>query len=154
MGENFKIGNVTPAIPLAGKIYIFKLQDRKEKDEELTLESPGVRQRIADNLVNSRKQLLSASYAAIAMNDAKVENYLAKKVVDFPNELSGARPASANDAENSNSNANANSASNSNTNSGANSNAAVNTDKKADDKSKSNSNADAKSDKKKEDDKK
>ena len=31
----------------------------------------------------------------MAMNEAKVENFLAKKVVDNPNELSGARPAAA-----------------------------------------------------------
>ena len=46
-------------------------------------------------LVNNRKQLLAASYQAIAMNEAKIENFLAKKVVDNPNELSGARPAGA-----------------------------------------------------------
>jgi hypothetical protein len=48
---------------------------------------------VIDQLMNSRKQLLSASYQAIAMNEARIENYLAKKVVDNPNELSGARPA-------------------------------------------------------------
>lgn len=96
MSEEFKVGGVTPAIPIAGKFYIFKLQDRVENDEELTLESPGVRQQIADSLVNNRKQLLSASYAAIAMEEAEIVNYLAQKVVDNPNELSGARPASRN----------------------------------------------------------
>lgn len=95
MREKFKIGSITPAIPLAGKIYIFKLQDRKLKDEKETLETSGVRQRIADILVKNRKNLLSASYAEIAMNEAKIENYLAKKVVENPNELSGARPAKA-----------------------------------------------------------
>jgi hypothetical protein len=71
------------------------LQERGDKDEALTLDSPGVRQQVADALVNNRKQLLTASYQAIAMNEAKIENYLAKKVVDNPNELSGARPAGA-----------------------------------------------------------
>jgi hypothetical protein len=54
-----------------------------------------VKTQINQLLVNNRKQLLAASYQAIAMNEAKVENYLAKKVVDNPNELSGARPAGA-----------------------------------------------------------
>jgi len=36
------------------------------------------------------------------MNEARVENYLAKKVVDNPNELSGARPAPPANAANSN----------------------------------------------------
>lgn len=78
-----------------GKLFILKLQDRSDKDEPVTLDSPGVRQQVIDSLLNSRKQLLAASYQAIAMNEAKIENFLAKKVVDNPNELSGARPAGA-----------------------------------------------------------
>lgn len=97
MSKQFEIGSVTPAIPIAGKYYIFKLQERFEKDEDQTLESPGVRQSITDNLVNGRKQILQASYAAVAMDEADIKNYLAQKVVDNPNELSGARPASSDD---------------------------------------------------------
>ena len=78
-----------------GKYFILKLQDRKDKDEDLTLESPGVREKVATSLIDARKQLLRQSYAAIAMNEAKVINYLAEKIVDNPNEMSGARPAGA-----------------------------------------------------------
>ena len=92
MSPQSEIGKVYSA-RMAGKLYILKLQDRSDKDEAVTLDSPGVRQQVTDSLVNSRKQLLSASYQAIAMNEARVENYLAKKVVENPNELSGARPA-------------------------------------------------------------
>lgn len=95
MNPSFAVGSVTNVIPLNGKGYIFKLQERIEKDEAMTLESPGIRQQITDLLVNNRKQLLAASYQAIAMNEAKIDNLLAKKVVDNPNELSGARPAGA-----------------------------------------------------------
>jgi parvulin-like peptidyl-prolyl isomerase len=95
MNPQFSVGGVTNVIPLNGKGYIFKLQERIEKEESQTLESPGVRQQINDLLVNNRKQLLAASYQAIAMNEAKIDNLLAKKVVNNPNELSGARPASA-----------------------------------------------------------
>ncbi len=130
MNEKFEVGQV--AGPFAGKYYIFKLQERVEKDESLTLESPGVRQDIADRLVNARKQLLQASYAAVAMDEADIVNYLAQKVVNNPNELSGARPASANDnakqeekpAENTNSEAN------SETKDEANSNSETNTEGK------------------------
>ena len=92
MNPQTDIGKVLSA-RITGKLYIVKLQDRSDKDEAVTLDSPGVRQQVTDSLVNSRKQLLSASYQAIAMNEARIENYLAKKVVDNPNELSGARPA-------------------------------------------------------------
>jgi peptidyl-prolyl cis-trans isomerase SurA len=114
-------GQIIPQlIPFEGRYLIIKLQRKQEKDEDRTLETPGVKQEITDFLINSRKQLLAASYQAIAMNEAKVENFLAKKVVDNPNELSGARPAGA-DTPAANTNTNTNTA---NT---ANSNVAVNT---------------------------
>ena len=90
-----------------GKLFILKLQERSDKDEAVTLESPGVRQQVIESLGNNRKQLLAASFQAVAMNEAKIENFLAKKVVENPNELSGARPAGATAAANTASNANA-----------------------------------------------
>lgn len=89
-------GDVLPqALPLEGRILIVKLQSKQETDEDLTLDSPKVRPQVTDLLINARKNLLWQSYVALAMNEAKVENILAKKVVDNPNELSGARPAGA-----------------------------------------------------------
>ncbi len=92
MSPDFSEGRITNPVPINGKAYIFKLQERVDKEENLSLESPNVRPQINEMLVNNRKQLLAASYQAIAMNEAKIENFLAKKVVDNPNELSGARP--------------------------------------------------------------
>ena len=95
MNPQTPIGQIFTA-PIQGRYYVLKLQERSDRDEALTLESPGVRQQVTDSLINARKQLLAASYQAIAMNEAKIENLLAKKVVENPNELSGARPASPN----------------------------------------------------------
>lgn len=95
MNPEFTVGRITNVVPINGRGYIFKLQERVEKEENLTLDSPQVRPQINELLVNNRKQLLAASYQAVAMNEAKVENYLAQKVVSNPNELSGARPAPA-----------------------------------------------------------
>lgn len=95
MNPKFAVGSVTPAIPMFGKYYIFKLMERNDADETATLEKPGTREKATNMLVQARKNLLQASYAAIAMNEAKVENFLAKQVVDNPNNLSGARPAEA-----------------------------------------------------------
>ncbi len=124
MNPQFTIGQVTNMVPVNGKGYIFKLQERIEKDENLTLDSPDVRPQINKLLVDNRKQLLAASYQAIAMNEAKIENFLAKKVVDNPNELSGTRPAPP-----ANANTSANLTSNTNTTVAAtvNSNTAVDT---------------------------
>ena len=84
---------VRQLIPFEGRYLILKVQRKQEKDEDRTLDSPGVRQEISEYLTNARKQLLAASYQAMAMNEARVENNLAKRVVENPNELSGARPA-------------------------------------------------------------
>lgn len=122
MDTKFSVGSVTPPINLGGKLYIFKLQERIENEENLTLESPNVRQDITNSLINNRKQLLSQSYAVMAMNESKIENLLAKKVVENPNELSGARPAGAANANTANNNSAANANSTATSNSGANAN--------------------------------
>ena len=122
MDPKTPIGQMIPT-PMQGKFYILKLQERSDKDESLTLESPGVRQQVTDTLINARKQLLTQSYAAIAMNEAKIENFLARKVVENPNELSGARPAGMDTptpAPTANANTNTNAATNANTNTAAN----------------------------------
>ncbi|MBK7393564.1 MAG: SurA N-terminal domain-containing protein [Chloracidobacterium sp.] len=115
MNPQSQIGGIT-STRSQGKFFILKLQERSDKDEAVTLESPGVREQVQKSLVDNRKQLLAASYQAVAMNEAKIENFLAKKVVDNPNELSGARPAGA---------ANAAPAANANTAAPANTNAAA-----------------------------
>ena len=133
MDPKFQVGQLLPT-PMQGKFYIFKLQERSNTDENLTLESPGIRQQVTDSLINARKELLKQSYAAMAMNEAKIENLLAKKVVENPNELSGARPAGAATAAtpaianttNTNAVANANANSTANTNKGANAKPAAN----------------------------
>jgi|ERR1035437_1533051 parvulin-like peptidyl-prolyl isomerase len=125
MNPTFTVGKVTNPIPIQGKYYIFKLQERIEKDENLTLESPDVRPQINQLLVDNRKQLLAASYQAIAMNEAKIENFLAKKVVDNPNELSGARPAGAAGTPSADSNTSTSTTSNSYSTSSNSANAAV-----------------------------
>lgn len=113
MNPQFTAGRVAGPFNIQGRYYIFKLLERVEKDEAQTLETPGVRQQIIDALINGRKQLLAASYQEMAMNEAKVENYLARQVVDNPNNFSGARPAP---PANANVNANVNQSSNTNTN--------------------------------------
>ena len=126
MNPKFQVGQILPT-PVQGKFYIFKLQERSDKDEDLTLESPGIRQQVTDQLINARKQLLSQSYAAMAMNEAKIDNLLAKKVVENPNELSGARPANAASATTNTNTANTTAANTTaNTNSATNANATAN----------------------------
>ena len=114
------------ALPLDNRILIVKLLRKQEQDEDLSLESPQVRPRITELLINARKNLLWQSYAAIALNEAKVENLLARKVVENPNELSGARPATAaTPVAEANTNANTAAVANANANTAGNTNSAA-----------------------------
>ncbi len=117
MNAQVPIGKLIGA-PLDGKYFFFKLVERSDKDEVLTIESPGVRQQITEALTNGRKNLVSQAFGAQVMNEAKIDNLLLKKIIEDPNSLSGARPAVTPDA---NANTNANTAvANSNTVSNAN----------------------------------
>lgn len=116
MNPQFPTGKLAGPFNLEGRFYIFKLVERSDKDETLTLESPGVRQQITDALTNGRKSLISQAYAAQAMNEAKIDNLLLKQIIENPNNLSGARPAVTPDA---NANSNVNAAANSNANANA-----------------------------------
>jgi peptidyl-prolyl cis-trans isomerase SurA len=76
----------------SGKWYIFKLAAKRLQTENLTLESPGVRQQIAQGLTNQRKQILNAALMETAMNDARIVNNLAANMLENPSNL-GLRPA-------------------------------------------------------------
>jgi peptidyl-prolyl cis-trans isomerase SurA len=54
----------------------------QEKAGQRDLSAPGVRQQITDALKSRREQLLRTAYLASARADAKVTNYLARRVVD------------------------------------------------------------------------
>jgi hypothetical protein len=113
-----------------GRWYIFKLKRKQLQNENLTLDSPGVRQQIAEALTNQRKELLNRAFIQVAMTDAKIVNNLANNMITNPSNLSGLRPASAGNAappaQNANApqqNTNTAPAATANTNAGANTNA-------------------------------
>jgi peptidyl-prolyl cis-trans isomerase SurA len=88
-----QVGDYTPPIRFnSGKWYVFKLADRRLSTENLTLESPGVRQQITQGLTNQRKQILNAALLETAMNEAKIVNNLAANMLNNPSNL-GLRPA-------------------------------------------------------------
>ena len=77
-----------------GKWYIFKLAEKRLTTENLTLESPGLRQQITQALTNQRKQILNEALLETAMNEAKIVNHLATNMINNPSNL-GLRPAAA-----------------------------------------------------------
>lgn len=86
-------GSYTSPTQFSGRYYIFKLQRKQLQNENLTLESPGVRAQITEALRNQRKQLLNAALLEVAMNDAKITNYLAMNMLTSPINFGAARPA-------------------------------------------------------------
>ncbi len=82
----------SPQYP-GGRWYIFKLQEKRLQTENLTLESPGVRQQITVALTNQRKEILNAALLEVALTEAKVVNNLAGNMLNNPGNM-GLRPAS------------------------------------------------------------
>lgn len=87
-------GDITDPIRFNnGKWYIFKLEEKRLQTENLTLESPNVRQQITQALINQRKDILKAALLEVAMNEAKITNNMAGTMLNNPSNL-GLRPAS------------------------------------------------------------
>ncbi len=90
---SMQVGDYTqPTRFSSGKWYIFKLAEKRLANENLTLESAGVRQQITQGLTNQRKAILNAALLETAMNEAKVVNHLATNMLNNPGNL-GLRPA-------------------------------------------------------------
>jgi peptidyl-prolyl cis-trans isomerase SurA len=87
------VGSYSAPVNFNNRWYIFKLKRKQLQDENLNLESPGVRQRITDVLVKQRQQILNQALLEVALHEAKVTNNLALNMLNSPNNLSGSRPA-------------------------------------------------------------
>ncbi|HEV7398591.1 MAG TPA: SurA N-terminal domain-containing protein [Pyrinomonadaceae bacterium] len=88
-----EVGSFTDPVHFnSGRWYIFKLEEKRLQTENLTLESPGVRQQITQALVNSRKDILNAALLEVALSEAKVVNNMAASMLSNPGNL-GLRPA-------------------------------------------------------------
>ena len=88
-----EVGSFTDPVKFnSGRSYIFKLEEKRLQTENLTLESPGVRQQITQALVNSRKDILNAALLEVALSEAKIVNNMAAGMLNNPSNL-GPRPA-------------------------------------------------------------
>jgi parvulin-like peptidyl-prolyl isomerase len=86
-------GNVTePIKDAAGRWHILKVTGKQTETRDLSLEDPNVRKRIQDAILDQRKQVLGASIQARARDEAKIENFLARRMLDNPNSFGVLRP--------------------------------------------------------------
>ena len=95
---SMQVGDYTQPVHFSsGKWSIFKLEEKRLANENLTLESAGVRQQITQGLTNQRKAILNAALLETAMNEARIVNHLATNMLNNPGNL-GLRPAAAGSA--------------------------------------------------------
>jgi parvulin-like peptidyl-prolyl isomerase len=93
-----QIGSYTAPVQFPNKRwYIFKLQSKQLRNENLTFDSPGVRQQITQALTEQRKKILNAALLEVAMNEAKIINNLAENMLAKPEMMSSMRQAAAPD---------------------------------------------------------
>jgi parvulin-like peptidyl-prolyl isomerase len=86
-------GSFTAPVQMNKRWFIFKLQSKQLQNENLTFESPGVRQQITQALTKQRQDILNAALLDVAMNDAKIVNKLAADMLASPEKMSGLRQA-------------------------------------------------------------
>ena len=89
---SMQIGGFTEPRQVSNRWYIFKLEERRLQTENLTLESPGVRQQITQALVKAQQDILNGALLEVALTEAKVVNNLAISMLNTPSNL-GLRPA-------------------------------------------------------------
>jgi len=88
-----QVGSFTDPVHFpSGRWYIFKLEEKRLQTENLTLESPGVRQQITQALIKTRNDILTGALLAVALSEAKIVNNLAASMLNNPSNL-GLRPA-------------------------------------------------------------
>ena len=84
-------GDVTePIKDSAGRWHIFKVTGKQTETRDRSLDE--VRSEITEAIRTQRKQVLDAALQARARDEAKIENYLAQRMLENPNTFSVLRP--------------------------------------------------------------
>lgn len=95
LGDRFmsmQEGDITePIRDQAGRWHIFKVTGKQTETRDRTLDE--VRKEISDAILSQRKQIAEAALQARARDEAKIENYLAQRMLDNPNSFGVLRPA-------------------------------------------------------------
>jgi parvulin-like peptidyl-prolyl isomerase len=99
LGEQFmsmEPGDVTePVKDQAGRWHIFKVTGKQTETRDRTQDDPSVRKEISDAILSQRKQVVDAAIQARARDEAKIENFLAQRMLENPNSFGVLRPVPA-----------------------------------------------------------
>lgn len=95
LGDRFMAmqeGDITePVKDQAGRWHIFKVTGKQTESRDRTLDE--VRKEINDAILAQRKQIADAALQARARDEAKIENFLAQRMLENPNSFGVLRPA-------------------------------------------------------------
>ena len=87
-------GDITePVKDQAGRWHIFKVTGKQTETRDRTLDE--VRKEINDAILAQRKQIADAALQARSRDEAKIENFLAQRMLDNPNSFGVLRPVPA-----------------------------------------------------------
>ncbi len=76
----------------ANRWHILKVTGKQTETRDRSLDDPSVRKEIQDGILAQRKQVLNAAIQARARDEAKIENFLARRMLDNPNSFGVLRP--------------------------------------------------------------
>lgn len=89
-------GDVTePVKDSAGRWHIFKVTGKQTETRDRAQDDPSVRKEIQDAILSQRKQVVDAAIQARARDEAKIENFLAQRMLENPNSFGVLRPVPA-----------------------------------------------------------
>ena len=86
-------GSFTKPEKIGNAWVIFKVKGKQLQTENLTLSNPEVKADIIKKITDGQKQVLATALQLTAINEAKIENLLAKELLDNPENLNPLRPA-------------------------------------------------------------
>jgi parvulin-like peptidyl-prolyl isomerase len=93
---SMEVGDVTePIKDSAGRWHIFKVTGKQTETRDRSLDDPSVRKEIQDAILAQRKQVVDAAIQARARDEAKIENFLAQRMLENPNSFGVLRPVPA-----------------------------------------------------------
>jgi parvulin-like peptidyl-prolyl isomerase len=78
---------------LSGSWSIFKLNQRRDKEENLAFENPEVRKSIVDAITQQRQQVLMNALLLISISESSPKNYLAERIVEDPKRIVEMKPS-------------------------------------------------------------
>jgi peptidyl-prolyl cis-trans isomerase SurA len=87
-------GDVTePLRDAAGRWHILKVTGKQTETRDRKLDDPSVRKEIQDTILAQRRQVLDQAIQARARDEAKIENFLARRMLENPNSFGVLRPS-------------------------------------------------------------